>query len=341
MGRTHSEIETRRQIVPTPDERTPLPWLTRSTTPDETGIPADRRAGSALPAAGRGSPDVVTPGDRNPAARADGPRRAAGTTTDSRIAGHLPETGPTGGIGPAVVPPGSGVSPTRSAAVPAPKAASAARAVAGVQPPAGRPGRVSPGPAERIAPAGGTPGRGRTSSVTGRAPRVTAARDRSATARSASGAMSPVVHAPRAAIEARTPPSAPIGLPAAAGERSCVGPPPEAGRRRDRLRTSSRVSPDVAERVPGSPVQAPQADGRATSGVRPSAVVRPAVLRIVRIGAPAASVAPMIDARGAGRRRMPRAHGRTTPVTSAVPTGRIASVHRRSTRTSRETSSIG
>lgn len=350
MGRTHSKIETRRQIVPTTDERTPLPWLTRSTTLDEMGNPAGRRAGPAAARAGRGRPNVVIPGGRSPAARAGAPRPVAGATNDSRIAGQRPAIGPIEGIGPAVDPTESGPVPTRSAAAPALKAASAARAAGGLLR-AGLPGRASPSPVERIAAAGGTPGTGRTSSVTGRRRRGTAARHRTVTTHPASGGMRPVVRAQRAAIADRTPWNAPIGLRVAAGERSFADPRPEAGRRRDRPRTSSRVSPVVgdrrravpvrAENVLGSPVQVRPAGGRVMSGVRPSAVVRSVVLRIVRIGVPAESVAPTIAAMGAARRRTQRAPGRTTPVTSAVPTGRIVSVHRRSTRTSREMSSIG
>ncbi|OUM42836.1 hypothetical protein B8W73_08535 [Arthrobacter agilis] len=141
------------------------------------------------------------------------------------------------------------------------------------------------------------------------------------------------------------------GRPRAAGVRSYVVQLPVGVLHQELPPTSSPVlraverrpvAPAKAASVPGSRAQHRTKGARVVNVARLSGAVPSVALQIARTVVAAPSVAMMIGAAEPGRTmQCPQGRALTTRVTSAAPTGRIASGLPRSMRTSRVMNSIG
>jgi hypothetical protein len=254
--------------------------------------------------------------------------------------------GPTAGVARVRAQEGSGRLPAVTAVVLAPRVVSAGRAAVDPRQAAGRHGKASRRRAVPIAPAAATVATARTSKGSARATPATHVLTRTAGLPDNGG----TIAQDRLPVDQRRVPRT-VGrvVSRTAGVRSCAVPPPAAHRHQDRLPTGSPALQEEAAGRPTGPVRAvsvPGSPGRrrrvkAISVVRPTAAQRPAVLRIARTGAPASNAGTTIGGATARKAAQLQHRGRTMRGTCGVPTGPTANVRRRSTRTSRETSSIG
>ncbi len=308
--------------MPEPDERTALPWLSRSTPPDETETPAGRIRRRTAVGKGPVSPSAVTPGARSRAAR----------LLVRRLPGQGKRVAPGAWTGPrAMAPHGPG---------------GRCRAAAQDDHPAtGRRGR---GSRIRAAREAGADGRNATVRTSGAIPRIArAARGRASATRGRARVAVPVVRGMNARARDPTGPRPVRRIIPQEGRRmdgvtGCVDRRPAVGRRRGPLRTGRAARPGAARRrrsgrtkdgsVPGSRDPRPGRDSPPASGVRPSGGIPTAGRRIARSGAPVPG-AGTATARRATDRTSPRRRAPTTRGIFAVRTDRIGSVLPRSTRT--------